>query len=86
MMYNEMPFSNLKLLYINEYIDSILKRNSISDIKNGKYSLVISLYYYYEELNISQKQAYDLIYHIAKGDEKMQEMIRKRGGIKNEQL
>lgn len=70
--------SNLKLLYVDDYIKNILSKNSIYDLANNKYALVITLYYYSEELNISHKKAIDLIYHIARGDENIQRILQRK--------
>lgn len=78
--------SNLKLLYVNDYINSILKKVDQKSITNGKYRFIITLFFYNKELNISRKQAIDLIYNIAQNDEKIHELIRKKGGQNNGQL
>lgn len=71
--------SNIKQIYVKEYIDNIIKKTNINNITNGKHIYLISLYYYSNELNMSQKQAIDIVYHIARCDEMMQQLIKNRG-------
>lgn len=77
-MNGEERISNLKLLYVDEYIQSILNKNSIYDLQNNKYALVVTLYYYSEQFGFSKKKAIDLIYSIARYDEIIKKAFQRK--------
>ena len=77
-MNSEERISNLKLLYVDEYIQSILNKNSIYDLQNNKYALVVTLYYYSEQFGFSKKKVIDLIYSIARYDEIIKKAFQRK--------
>ena len=77
-MNGEERISNLKLLFVDEYIQTILNKNSIHDLQNNKYALVITLYYYSEQFGFSKKKTIDLIYSIARYDEIIKKAFQRK--------
>ena len=61
-MNNNKWVSNLKVLYVYEYIRAIESKNRVEDITNNKYSFVVSLFYNYEALGYTFKEVINLIY------------------------